>query len=59
MARAGAGAAFVGVGARPLVVKAGGDVSTEIGEAVRVGVPLGACHLFDADGVAFGRREEE
>ena len=42
----------------PLVVKAGGEVSTAIGDRVRIGVSLGACHLFDADGIAFARKQD-
>ena len=51
-ARATLPAAPKGVG------KAGGDVSSAIGDRVRIGVSLGACHLFDADGIAFARKQD-
>ncbi|MFV3076388.1 ABC transporter ATP-binding protein [Niveispirillum fermenti] len=37
-----------------LVVKLGGDVPLRIGGALRVGLRLPHCHLFDADGRAVG-----
>ena len=39
----------------PLTVKAGGDSSTRPGDTIEVGVPPGACYLFDKDGKAFAR----
>jgi len=39
----------------PLVVKAAGDSRTRAGERVRVGIPAGACYLFDESGRSFAR----
>ncbi|WP_213762795.1 sn-glycerol-3-phosphate ABC transporter ATP-binding protein UgpC [Caballeronia sp. dw_19] len=38
-----------------LVAKAPGDTSIGPGERIRIHVPASACHLFDADGLAFRR----
>ena len=42
-------------GGDPLVVKAGGDSLTKVGEVLPVGVPASACYLFDERGQAFAR----
>jgi ABC-type sugar transport system ATPase subunit len=39
----------------PLVFKAAGDTSIEVGQRVAVSVPPQACYLFDANGVALPR----
>jgi multiple sugar transport system ATP-binding protein len=31
----------------PLVVKAAGNTPTEYGQRIRVGIPAGACYVFD------------
>jgi multiple sugar transport system ATP-binding protein len=42
-------------GDEPLVVKAGGDSKARVDEVLPVGVPAGACYLFDSDGQALTR----
>jgi multiple sugar transport system ATP-binding protein len=39
----------------PLVVKAAGDSKAKVHEVLPIGVPAGACYLFDSDGQAFAR----
>jgi multiple sugar transport system ATP-binding protein len=42
-------------GDEPLVVKAAGDSKARVDEVLPIGVPAGACYLFDSDGQAFAR----
>jgi multiple sugar transport system ATP-binding protein len=41
----------------PLVVKAAGDAKARVDDLLPVGVPAGACYLFDDEGRAFPRPE--
>jgi multiple sugar transport system ATP-binding protein len=40
-------------GSDEFAVHAAGDVAVEPGDAMKVGIPASACHLFDATGAAF------
>ena len=42
-------------GDEPLVVKAAGNSKARVDEVLPIGVPAGACYLFDSDGQAFAR----
>ena len=39
----------------PLTVKAAGNSQVQPGDEVEIGIPAGACYLFDKDGAAFER----
>ena len=47
--------AYLEAGGTPVTVLLPGDVRPAVGEALKLRVPAGQAHLFDADGVAFGR----
>ena len=42
-------------GRESIVVRGAGDSPAKKGEAIAIGVPAAACHLFDAQGLALGR----
>ncbi|WP_310796421.1 sn-glycerol-3-phosphate ABC transporter ATP-binding protein UgpC [[Roseibacterium] beibuensis] len=47
--------AYLTAGETPLTVLLPGDVRPAVGEALKLRVPAGQAHLFDADGEAFNR----
>ncbi|MCB1969466.1 MAG: sn-glycerol-3-phosphate ABC transporter ATP-binding protein UgpC [Geminicoccaceae bacterium] len=40
----------------PLTVKSAGNSTTRPGDTIQIGIPSGACYLFDKDGKAFDRQ---
>ncbi|QQP91172.1 sn-glycerol-3-phosphate ABC transporter ATP-binding protein UgpC [Skermanella sp. TT6] len=40
-----------------IVLRTGGEDTVRPGEQIRIGIPAGACHLFDRDGIALDRLE--